>query len=340
MRSKLTRILFHIAAWLIFLSLPIVLSPQPPRSVLSEIGFIFLIPVIFKNAILIFIFYLNYYVLVPKYLFKKRYALYSIICIACILVVISTPLIGMGLLGKPEKPMLSDSHFQYGFVLFFQNNLLTFLVAFLASIGLALNVRWKQTEKERLSAQLSYLKTQINPHFLFNILNSIYSVTIGKAPQGAEMVYKLSEMMRYTLGEAQLDFVPLESEINYIANYIDMQKVRFDKSVKLSFDIDGSFSGKQIAPLLLIPFIENAFKHGVNSEQNSDIKIKIGLSENELHLQVINNKVEVEQDSETKSGLGIENTRNRLELIYPNKHVLNIIDDRFSFSVSLNIILA
>ncbi len=288
MKGKPIRILFHIAAWAIFLSLPVVLSPKPPQTALNEIGYLFLIPVIFKSVSMIFIFYFNYYILVPKFLFKRKYVAYATICIACtlLLLLLSGPLIGITLLGKPEKPMFPDSHFPNSFLFLFQNNLLTFLVAFLASIGLALNTRWKQTEKERLSAQLSYLKTQINPHFLFNTLNSIYSVTITKAPQGADMVDKLSEMMRYTLKEAQLDVVPLESEINYITNYIELQKVRFDNSVKFSFDLDGNFMENQIAPLLLIPFIENAFKHGVNSEQDSNIKITISIKENEMHLQV------------------------------------------------------
>lgn len=339
MKRKPLRILFHIAAWAIFLSLPIVLSPKPPQTALNEIGYLFLIPVIFKSASMIFIFYFNYYILVPKFLFRRKYVAYAAICIACTLLMLSSPLIGMAFLGKPEKPMFPDSHFQNFFLLFFENNLLTFLVGFLASIGLALNTRWKQTEKERLSAQLSYLKTQINPHFLFNTLNSIYSVTITKAPQGADMVDKLSEMMRYTLKEAQLDLVPLESEINYITNYIDLQKVRFDNSVKFSFDLEGNFMENQIAPLLLIPFIENAFKHGVNSEQDSNIKITISIKENEIHLQVFNNKVEIENDAEPKSGLGIQNTKHRLELIYPDKYVLNIIDNKSFFSVSLKITL-
>ncbi|MBK9636819.1 MAG: histidine kinase [Bacteroidetes bacterium] len=337
MKGKLIRVLIHIAAWLVFLAFPIILLPKPPQAALKEIGYLFLIPFLFKSAVMIFIFYFNYYVLIPKYLFQKKYAMYGALCIACTLLLLPGPFLRMGLMDRPEIPMIPDSQIRNSLFLLFENNLLSFFVVFFASIGLALNTRWKQTEKERLSAQLSYLKTQINPHFLFNTLNSIYSVTIVKAPQGAEMVDKLSEMMRYTLKETQLDFVPLEKEINYIVNFIDLQKVRFDNSVKFSFAVEGNFFDKQIAPLLLIPFIENAFKHGVNSEQDSDIKITVSINENELNLNVFNNKVEVQNNEEEKSGLGIRNTQHRLELIYPGKHILNIRDTATNFSVSLKI---
>ena len=232
----------------------------------------------------------------------------------------------------PPNPEMSR-----GIPLFFANALLMFSVTFLTSLVLRLNTRWKETEKERLSAQLDYLKTQVNPHFLFNTLNSIYSITIGKAPQASEMVNKLSQMMRYSLKEAQLNYVPLEKEINYIQNYIDLQKVRFDDSVRFNYEIKGDFSNKQIAPLLLIPFIENAFKHGVNSEQDSYIQINLNIIGNELKLKVTNNKVDIETDQEEKSGIGINNTKSRLMLIYPNNHSLKIIDSETHFTVYLTL---
>src|SRR5690606_35989388 len=133
------------------------------------------------------------------------------------------------------------------------------------------------------------------------------------------------------------DFVSLENEIDYITNYIELQKIRFDSSVKFNFNTSGIFYDKQIAPLILIPFIENAFKHGVNSEQDSNIIIIISVEKDELHLKVLNNKVEKEIDRDDKSGLGIENTRHRLQLIYPDKHLLSIDDNQTTFNVSLHI---
>jgi LytS/YehU family sensor histidine kinase len=215
-----------------------------------------------------------------------------------------------------------------------------FILVLVTSIALRVNSRWKQTEKERLAAQLAYLKTQINPHFLFNILNNIYSEAIDKSPRAADMIERLSGMMRYTLRETQNDFVQLEDEIDYITNYIELQKVGFDSTVQLKFKTSGYFYDKQIAPLILITFIENAFKHGVNSEQDSNIAITIDVKNHELHLEVLNKKVVKETNFNDKSGLGIENTKHRLELLYPNKHLLSIDDNSTTFNISLYINLS
>ena len=151
------------------------------------------------------------------------------------------------------------------------------------------------------------------------------------------MVDKLSEMMRYTMKDTQQDFVLLEDEINYINNFIELQKLRLDRSVKLEYDSRQNIPALQIAPMLLIPFIENAFKHGVNSEQKSHIKIEMTMNKTQFQLSVVNNKVNVQKDISERSGLGIENTKHRLNLIYPSKHLLIINDTEKEFSVSLHI---
>ncbi len=337
MKTKYLHIIFQILGWAVFLSLPFLFSPNAPKILKNEIGNLHLLPMLLTSVILIFIFYFNYYILIPNFLFKEKYVIYISFCIACIFLMFAFPLMMLSPFNTSDENVFIDPILRRTIPLVIANSLLMFFVAFFASIGLRLNNRWKQTEKEKLSAQLSYLKTQINPHFLFNTLNSIYSVTIGKAPKGAEMVNQLSEMMRYTLKETQLDFVPLEKEIDYISNYIDMQKVRFDESVKFSYTVKGNYFDHEIAPLLLIPFIENVFKHGVNSEQDSDVKINLEISENLLSLFVFNNKVEMQTDATEKSGLGIDNAKRRLQLVYPNKHVLNIIDTDKDFTVSLQI---
>jgi len=212
------------------------------------------------------------------------------------------------------------------------------IVSILASISLTINNHLRQLEKEKLVAQISSLKSQINPHFLFNTLNNIYATAIDTSPRTADMVDKLSEMMRYTMKETQNDFVPLEEEINYLNNYIELQKLRLDSKIKFDYTIDGEFSELQIAPMLLIPFVENAFKHGVNSEQDSNIRINIKADESELHFLVANNKVNIQSGIKgNSSGLGIENTKHRLVLIYPSKHLLTIKETENDFTVSLHI---
>lgn len=191
--------------------------------------------------------------------------------------------------------------------------------------------------RDKLDAELSYLKAQINPHFLFNTLNSIYSLALQKSDDAANAVVKLSGMMRYVLTESQRESVSLEKEINYIKDYVELQKLRLGNAVRLDFNISGNAAQKQIAPLLLIPFIENAFKHGVNAEENSEIEIEINVTESAVNLFVKNNKVNVDNTTDVKTGLGVENTKNRLILLYPDKHHLTIDDNPLSFAVSLSI---
>ena len=216
-------------------------------------------------------------------------------------------------------------------------NVFPFLLMIFFSLMIRINDRLKQTEKEKTMATLSYLKAQINPHFLFNTLNSIYSLAIEKSDYTATAIVKLSGMMRYVISETNSDFVSLDKEITYITDYIDLQKVRLGNTINLSFSIKGSYAGKQIAPFILIPFVENAFKHGVNPEENSSIVISIEIKENEIILIVNNNKVNINKSKEIESGLGIRNTRNRLQLLYPANHSLIINDDNKEFKVYLQI---
>ncbi|MBI3234788.1 MAG: histidine kinase [Bacteroidetes bacterium] len=240
---------------------------------------------------------------------------------------------------KPHHPLPvgHSPHSNFLIPLAFGNSVLMHVVILLASIGLRLNQRWKLTEQEKLQSELALLKSQVNPHFLFNTLNGIYAATLGKADNASEMIIKLSDIMRYTISEAHLDKVPLQKEINYISSYIELQKLRLSSKVSLEYTVKGEVFEFEMAPLLLIPFVENAFKYGVNPEQDSSILVFIGIDKGELHLLVYNKKVDIERTIQETTGLGIENTRLRLNLIYPGKHKLNIEETESSYSISLYI---
>ncbi|MFT4154414.1 sensor histidine kinase [Parafilimonas sp.] len=213
-----------------------------------------------------------------------------------------------------------------------------FIAIVFFSLILTINNRLKQSQKEKLQAELRYLKAQINPHFLFNTLNTIYSLAIERSQATATAVVKLSAMMRYVINDSGKDFVLLEQEVNYINNYIELQRMRFGDSIHLDFKVEGNASGKMIAPIILIPFIENAFKYGVNAEEVSVINIHIYIEESTLQLIVENNKVKIAKPIEERTGLGIANTRNRLGLLYPGKHELVVKDgDIFYISLTLNL---
>lgn len=205
------------------------------------------------------------------------------------------------------------------------------------SLSLRINDRLRETERQKLNTELSFLKAQINPHFLFNTLNTIYSLAIEQSSKTADAVVKLSSLMRYVMREADTDWVPLAKEFSYVENYVALQQLRLDDTVTVDFSITGKPNGQQIAPLILISFIENAFKYGVNPQEKALVQIQLSIVENRLHLRTFNKKVRVFYDEETSSGIGIENTQTRLQLLYPAKHLLTITDVPESFTVDLTI---
>ena len=211
-------------------------------------------------------------------------------------------------------------------------------VSTLASVSMQTANRLKQVESEKLLAELNQLKAQISPHFLFNTLNSIYALALRQDDRTAETIVKLSEFLRYTIRDAHQDKVALALETNYIRNYIDLQRARLRDSVTIDYTIVGPVDHQSIVPLLLISFIENAFKHGVNPDQESIIRIKLTVAGDQLNLRVFNRKVPISQ-LEPATGIGLSNARERLRLRYPNAHQLAIQDTPTDFTVDLRITL-
>lgn len=209
-------------------------------------------------------------------------------------------------------------------------------VSALASISVQTNNRLKQIENEKLNAELLQLKAQIHPHFLFNTLNSIYALAIRKDDRTAETIVKLSDFMRYMIRDAHHNKVALEKETAYISNYIDLQRARLRDSVPIDYALEGDVAGQQIAPLLLFSFIENAFKHGVNPDEDSLIRIELRVQADELRLHVFNHKVRTNH-IEASNGVGLQNAKDRLRLLYPASHQLTIDDAPNYFRVDLTL---
>jgi hypothetical protein len=193
----------------------------------------------------------------------------------------------------------------------------------------------KILENERLNAELNFLKLQINPHFLFNTLNSIYSQAHFKSEQTEHSILKFSRIMRYVLYDSSADKIPLSQDLDYISNYIDLQKLRLSKNITIQYDVTGSVNGLVIAPLLLITFIENAFKHGISYTAPSEINISINVIENELMLTVGN--AITQSSRESSGGVGLINAQRRLDVLYPNRHLLDVIENDHLYIVNLKI---
>jgi len=193
-----------------------------------------------------------------------------------------------------------------------------------------------------VSSELSFLKSQINPHFLFNSLNSIYGIALAeKSPKTADGVQKLSEMMRFMLKENTQEKISLNKEIEYIHNYIDLQSLRLDtnKHVQLNVSIEQPCDGN-ISPMLLIPMIENAFKHGVSIDKPSFIDIALKCNEHYVSLNVKNSNHHKEKTAAEESGIGLENVRKRLELLYPEKHLFQVYENEETYEAFIKIELA
>ncbi len=285
-------------------------------------------------------FYANYLYFIPKLYFTKKYFWLLIAIVSSFFIIKAAPRFFVDM-------EYCNNHNIDGTVkcakrkAFHLNKELRFLTLFLflviLSFVLRVNRQLAKIKSEKLKAEVSYLKAQINPHFLFNTLNSLYALTLEKSDEAPEAVLKLSSMMRYVVTESVADYVSLEKELTYINDYIALQKLRLDASTKVFFEVKGDTKGKRIAPLILISFIENAFKYGANPDIQSTISILIDVFDTSLSMRV-NNQIVVEAVSDDfKTEKGIKNTIKRLNYMYPNEHVLEINQSKDAYSVVLKI---
>lgn len=195
----------------------------------------------------------------------------------------------------------------------------------------------KSLREEKIQAELAFLKTQINPHFLYNTLNYIYSLAYPVSEKLGDAVIKLSQLMRYMLTESASGDVGLQREVDYIENYISIYQLRFEDSFFVDFKTEGDIAGKRVSALLLVPFVENAFKHGVVNDPDRPIRIRLKVTGNRLTFTVSNQISRGQKDHST--GVGLPNIRRRLELIYPERSELLIGDNGQTYKTTLNITL-
>ena len=200
------------------------------------------------------------------------------------------------------------------------------------------NLRIQQLQKENVAAQLQILKAQVHPHFLFNTLNNIYSQTQLESPKGSKMIMGLSDILRYILYEGQKPLVPLKQELLMIKEYIDLEKIRYGNKLDVHVMIPDKTDDIYIAPLLILPFVENCFKHGTsNMLQDPWINLTVELNDTTLVMKLTNGKAPLKQNDDPKTGIGIDNVRQRLELLYSGKYDLQIREDEEDFVVDLNV---
>lgn len=222
-------------------------------------------------------------------------------------------------------------------------SLFLFLMIMALSTAIKTVQQWQLTEQraisaeaEKANAELSFLKAQINPHFLFNTLNNIYTLAITNNANTAESIMKLSNIMRYVTDDVTENFVSLQSEVDCVVDYIDLQRLRLGSKTTVNFNITGTIAQQKIAPLLFMTFVENVFKYGVSKQHESAIDINLHVADDIITFMCVNPIFERKEHIE-RTGIGIANTKKRLEHLYPGKHVLNINDDDSQFTVVLTL---
>lgn len=295
--------------------------------------------VVFVYALIV---YFNLHYLIPNYLAKNQFRTYLGLLFITILIITPIEALILYLIysGNPEA--------QAGIVI---NLNLYFIPPFLIASGSTLfkivndwfrNLRVKQElEKRTMQSELRFLKSQINPHFLFNTLNSLYALTLKKSDKAPEIVIKLSEMMRYMLYECNEKQVLLKKEVNYLKNYLDLEKLRQGKEIDIKFKVSGHISNQMIAPLMFIPFLENSFKHGLsNNLADGFVHINMQVEDSLVKMDIKNSKPEklpVKDPKRKSGGIGLVNVRRRLNLLYPERYQLNIEDNPKSYCVRLEL---
>jgi sensor histidine kinase YesM len=293
--------------------------------------------------LLISFFYLNTYYLIRKLFMPGQLFYYLLAILGCLIFISIFHLLLSGII---DAYVPSEFHHPSSL-----HRLLlpVFPSLFILAISFAIKItnEWfkaerekKEMENEKLHSELAFLKSQVNPHFLFNILNNICSLARKKSDDTENAIIQLSRIMRYMLYDSKDEKVSLDKEVEYLQNYIDLQRLRISDSVKIHFEVEGNIEGKMVEPLLLIPFVENAFKHGVSYLEESNIDITLKIDKRDLHFRVVNNKIKKNDDPvQQESGIGLKNVLRRLELLYPGSHSINIEDNAAKYIVNLDITL-
>ncbi len=330
------RPVYHALFWLVLLLVLVLTGVEQ----VNDFGFVFSNEVIslFFYGILV---YFNLLYLIPNYLAKNVLLYLGLVLVACALI---TPIWILVLYLKfTGEPFYQDKLVQDQGLLF----LGSFLVTIISTVLRVITDWWRyQREKQMLTTQsiqteLRFLKSQINPHFLFNTLNNLYALTLKKSDKAPEIVLKLSEIMRYMLYECNEKRVLLTKEIQYIHNYLDLERLRQTGAADIRFTSEGKISDQMVAPLLFVPFLENSFKHGLNHHVQGGgfVRLHLTVRGDDLEFYIENSKAEglPRQEHPRSGGIGLTNVRQRLEILYPGSYNLQIQDEPHRYAVTLQL---
>lgn len=346
---KFKRVIEHVIFWLIALGvLTIYYGADKPNYVIPLRNNLFYLPIHMAY------FYYLAYLIIPKFLYTKKYVQFIVVLLLSVLAVgIITRVIDilfvdpylyeiqkkidiMFMWDKMEGTFIQKLLKPYYFVNAVKGTNLIVWVA----LSIKFFKMWYDRRQAAVEAELNFLKGQIHPHFLFNTLNNLYALTLQQSPQSSFVVMGLSDILRYMLYECNTDSILLKRDIEIVESYIALEKIRYEERLELNFSISGEIADIEIAPLLILPLVENAFKHGT-SEMVGEAWINIDLTvkNSVLKLKISNSKPEVlpEDILKHKGNIGLSNVRKRLEILYPNAHELKLFDEEDMYVAILEI---
>ena len=335
---------FIVAALLVLIFFPLTWPIRLPAE--------FWIKQVVTNLVWAGLFYSNYFVFTPRLLYNNRTGLFVILVIATLFAVVFLNHWLDSFLGVPEameKIFGSKMHK----AMERQDHSATYITIIMAMVIYGVStviamskklqndqLAFEATEKDKINSELSFLKSQINPHFFFNTLHTIYALTDSNTGAAKDAIYTLSHMMRYVIYDTRNDLTSLENEIKFLEDYIKLMKLRLSGDVQVIFEKQANMKNYEVAPMLLLPFIENAFKHGISSLHPSYVYIDIQQLNDTIKIEIKNSTFEAREHLEESNGIGLINTQRRLDLLYPGQHTLAVVHDvnnkEYTVTLTLN----
>lgn len=353
-RVRLGRHLLFWATWVVFSTLIYLPVNLRARYQLPEIPLQNVVALTFTEAVLFGVFshalfaYLLAYWLLPRFFYKKRFGLAGVVFVGIVFLSATGSYLAGELIARPVRAALGfpyrGSEFWYGLLAGVRGGM-TVGGLFLAIVVVKNLFRQQElllkTQREKLAAELEALKAQVQPHFLFNTLNNLYALTRRQAPEAPDVVLRLSNLLSYVLYECNAPEVPLSQEIQFLNNYVALEQLRYGDRLDVSLNFTGDIHGQKIAPLLLIPFLENAFKHGTSEQlDQSWISLNLAVEGRTLTFQLLNSRDPDGDETHLLGGIGLQNVRKRLDLLYPDRHELRVQAEADTFLVTLKLQLS
>lgn len=354
----LLTIFIHLLGWLTYFSLTVFptiyyrqrnsnfswrrISRNLNLSFLGEEINIAHLNIFIQSLLLILIFYVNFYILIPRFLIRNKFKPYAFWIVILLLMAVVVHYYFRWYVVKQLVPELPT-----GFYLTVLSGFIFSTLAMLAiSTLIQMSFDWYKNQKvkdetinQQLKAELSFLKSQISPHFIFNMLNNIRSMVRMQHPETEKAIIKLSDLLRYSLYVGEQEHVSLQKEVEYIRDYVNLQKLRLTENTKITLEMERPEKDYKIPPMLLIPLIENAFKYGVSSAEPTEIEIHLNVTEEEMCFSTQNDipSAKKQLNGMETSGVGLVNLKRRLEILFPKKHEFLIREDEQKFETHLKI---